>query len=68
MYGSTVFGKGVRRSWAVNKEKSQNPGPGNYRHQTEFGFYCPADIYGWTQTEINKKGKSLASSGRNSIV
>ena len=31
-YGNTVFGRQYRKSWAIDKNKSANPGPGNYRY------------------------------------
>ena len=50
--GKTVFGKGVRKSWAIDERKVAVPGPGRYRMQSDFGMYTSGDIQGWTQTEI----------------
>lgn len=55
--GKTVFGKGMRKSWAVDERKLGMPGPGNYRMQTDFGMYCSTDVKGWAQQDLFLKSR-----------
>ena len=47
-YGTTAVGKEIRKSYFDTPvEILEKPGPGNYRVQSDFGMYCPTDVYGW---------------------